>query len=68
MHCGFTATALELQFSSNSLITNVSLLAASELFIPGPGSHSWGLLGSLSTGVLCKNQERDNLHWLIMTV
>lgn len=47
MHYGFTATALEQQFSSISLITNVSLMAAGEPYSPGPASpdsRPWGLL------------------------
>lgn len=68
MHCGFTATALELQLGGNSLITNGNL--------PAVVNSSWwdlqvllgvcvrggcGVLGSLSTGVLCKTQDR----WLV---
>lgn len=45
MHYGFTATALEQQFSGVSLITNVSLMAAGEPYSPGPANPDSGATG-----------------------
>ena len=50
MHYGFTATALEQQFSSISLITNVSLMAAGKPYSPGPASPDSRPRGRPPTG------------------
>lgn len=65
MHYGFTATALEQQFSSISLITNVSLIAADEPWSPGPAHPDSRLLGTLSTVLMCEGMETRVLPTLI---